>query len=503
MKPFSDQPLADQQSGLQDIGLSIFINGIDRTDKISINGFRLKNRLTNQIDTLDFQVIGNDFKPSVLDEVEVFRGIIPGETKLWGGHITEIEQIVRGLVVIYRVSVHDYSFKMDAKLVARTYTLTTVDAILEDIRDNFLPEGYTVNSDADIPVRNLRFNYIQPSKCFQELADLYGYDWFVDENRVIQFFRKEDNPAPFNLNDTSGNYKFGSLVFNENIEQLRNSVFVRGGLFLTDQITLENLDTQIDGESKILQLGYRYANFILKFNGVEKTVGVDFLNDPSEFDALYNFQEKVLKFETAPLETDKPVTFEGNVYIPVRTLNTDPLSIDRFGEFQHVIIDKQIRDKNTAFEYGLADIDTYARSVKAGSFTTDRDGLRVGQRIVIQSDIRDLEDTFVITSITATPSTPNEFVYDVDFVTTKSMDFIDLMQRILLERNRNIDIDENDVEVLTILRTFEDIVTHDYEARVNPWGLNEIPQWVAGDYYPVDDDDQKRTPRVNSGAKAF
>lgn len=47
---------------------------------------------------------------------------------------------------------------------------------------------------------------------------------------------------------------------------------------------------------------------------------------------------------------------------------------------------------------------------------------------------------------------------------------------------------------------FSEVVSLSDSVRVNPFGLNVIPIWVAGSYYPVDGNDRKRTGYANVGA---
>lgn len=123
-------------------------------------------------------------------------------------------------------------------------------------------------------VSYIPFNYTQPSAAFKKLAELFQWQWFVDENKDIHFFAQLTEPSPFNLTDTNGTYIFRSLILNKNADQLRNSIYVRGGEYLASAIT-DDLTHQVDGTNKIYKLAYKYANYTLNKTGVRQAVGLD------------------------------------------------------------------------------------------------------------------------------------------------------------------------------------------------------------------------------------
>lgn len=154
---------------------------------------------------------------------------------------------------------------------------TTVNVTFDNMQA-IKADAYTRNAanDADQIVQFLSFNYEYPSKCIQQIADLFQWQWYVDENKDIHLFAQFAETAPYNLDDTSGNYVFASLEVNGTTDQLRNSIFVRGGFYLDTAIT-DDLGHQVDGLNKIFKLGYQYAlpGMVLTLNGVEKAVGLD------------------------------------------------------------------------------------------------------------------------------------------------------------------------------------------------------------------------------------
>lgn len=125
-------------------------------------------------------------------------------------------------------------------------------------------------------IDNIILNLEYPSKALARMAKLFSWDWYVDESKDIHFFPKFNEAAPFNLSDNGGKYIFHSLIHQQNADQLRNSIYVRGGDYLLAS-RAETFADQVDGVNKILLLGYRYdlETIVLTQNSVEKAVGRD------------------------------------------------------------------------------------------------------------------------------------------------------------------------------------------------------------------------------------
>lgn len=117
------------------------------------------------------------------------------------------------------------------------------------------------------------FRYEQPTQCLKQLAELFNWNWYIDENRDVNFFAKFEQSSAFNLTDTAGKHIYDSLQYKGDAKQLRNSIYVRGGDYLASAYT-EYLTQQTDGDNAVFLLGYRYKNYSLTVDGDEVSVGV-------------------------------------------------------------------------------------------------------------------------------------------------------------------------------------------------------------------------------------
>lgn len=155
---------------------------------------------------------------------------------------------------------------------------TTVNATFDNMQV-LTGDAFTRNGayNATQNINFMAFNYEYPSKCFQRMAELFAWHWYVDENKDIKFFAKFDIGSAYNLTDTGGNYVYRSLKINSNADQLRNAIYVRGGDYIGTTIT-EDLSHQADGTNKIFKLGYKYSGYALEVNSTPVPVGIENLD---------------------------------------------------------------------------------------------------------------------------------------------------------------------------------------------------------------------------------
>ena len=455
-------------------------------------------------------------------------------------------------------------------------------------------------------VNYISFSYSPPSTCLQRMADLFQWNWYVDENKDVKFFAKFDVGAPFNLTDTGGKYVYESLKINSNADQLRNSIYVRGGDYIGASVT-ENLKHQADGVNKIFKLGYKYSEgYTLTLNGTEKAVGINNVdgyasnegarqitngagplnlgdltantsqaqqvimtrkgrvdtirlrikkvgapvddlqiqvfgdngaNTPSvtalstikpkngatittnfaeyslaltefatntlllaknakyhivanrsggidasnyyvidavgvgvyeglcntyggaswgaaqaswyfieqlAFDALYSIDEKVFIFNSTPSAGDT-VTWLGAPFLPVFVWYRDNSSIGTYGEFQNVIVDKSILNKDAARQRAYQEILAWASEASEGQFLTYQDGLKVGQTINVQSTQRGFADNYIINRVVARARSHQALEYTVGLMTTKTYGILYWLQQQIAKDNREIEIDQNEL----------------------------------------------------------
>lgn len=428
------------------------INGIDRTSSILGNSLRKSDSLNNKVDTLSFAVekYGNHtYAPAVNDTVElldtgvtIFKGLILSINKSMDGHS----------VVRYEVECTDNTYFLNRALVTETYTNTTIDAIIADLISTYAPTFTTVNVDAPVTVETITFNRISVSDALQKLSRLSNYSWYGDYTDDIHFFAKNTEAAPFNITDTSANYDFESLQVSEDISQLRNRVLIQGGEAEGDPRT-ELFDG--DGEKKFFKLSNKFASApTITVDGVTMTVGVDYLNDEADFDILWNFNERYIKFTNAPAAGLNNIEVNGIPLYSILVQVEDRPSIDLYGIAEFTKTDTSITSKQEARDFAIAELEAYAQKISEGSFSTYTAGLRSGQTINVNSTLRGINEDFLIQRVTFQMISQTVGIYRVELATLKTITLIDFL--ITQLRANGTILRDNDTQLLQKFLTFYD-----------------------------------------------
>lgn len=440
-----------------DSGLEILLNGIPLNNIIQ-QSLSFSQSVTKEPSTLSFSIRHDPTKtiPSLGGTIILRENNI----NLFKGTVVEKEDEIEGnLVITTKISCKDGLHLFDSLLVSKAYSNTTVGAVVLDIVTNF-SVGFTLEiPDITPTVKSIKFNYESPSKCLQTIAQQIGWDWFIDSSYVVHFFNVGVEIAPFEVTDTNGKAVFNSMSFSSNILELKNSVFLRGGEYLDTVSEADALDKYTaDGQQVVINLGYKYNSIQVSVDGVLQSVGVDYLSDPLNFDVLYNFQEKLLRWR----EDNKPANLDivkvwGNVYVPLIVQAEDGDSILAYGRFEDIKIDRTITSVLEAEQAVGAILDQWGSGSYEGSFKTKETGLRAGQQITINSAIFGVNDTYKINRISGRISGHNSFEYTVQFIKSGNINFTDIMVELLGREKKNLTIADN--ETIQRLRKFIDEFT--------------------------------------------
>lgn len=508
------------------MALILKVNDVDKSDQVEWPSIKKMDVLTKEPDRLEFRIKNygsKTYRPALNDEVTLFDGA----TKIFGGTVAETHETNEGLLKYFEVVCTDYQRTMDMKLVNKTYTSTTVDAIIADFIANYLPAGFTdTNVQGLAAIDKMVFNDEAPSKCLQRLAEYLGtYDWYVDYNKDIHFFPEGSEPAPFNLDDSSGNYIFGSLRLEKNINQLRNTIIVRGGDKESGTLT----DTKIaDGDQRTFVAKPGLKNLTIEVDdggGFDtQTIGADGVDDPATKDVLYNTNNGFIIFraDNKPAATYK-VRWSGTQVYPIKIIRRDLASVALYGEWQYIIRDATIKSETAAKQRAAAEIAKYGTPANEGVFRTYTSGLRSGQTINVQSTALGISTmTFKIVRCIFTARSIDAFEYEVHLLASEDVGILDVLSKLLVsDPATQFETLENEVivqaeaweETMTMAESFTatkyptdtpdfaETMTFGESNTVNPWGLNTNPIWVAGPYWPTSGSDRKRAPRADAVAR--
>lgn len=441
------------------MSILVKINTVTRSDIIQ-ESISWDRSLTKDPAILSFEIRNKGQSlPALGDAIEIE---IDSVAKFTGTITSKQNVIEEGIVEKVAYEAKDGFHTFDRRLVIKAYSSQSASDIVSDIISSFT-SGFTDNNVvAGAPeITTIRFNYEQPSQAMRMICNAINWDWYIDADLDVHFFPREYETAPFSITDTNGNLIYNSLEFSRDILNLKNNIYVRGGYFSSDIIEADALDKyEADGTQNTFPLVYRYKNVQVTLNGVAKTVGVDFINDPADYDVLYNYQEKLVKWPEASKPTaGQVVRVFGDAQVPLIVQAQDEASILAYGRFDHVLIDKSIESVAEAELQALAIMADYASASYEGTFKTKTEGLETGQYITINSTLRGVNDTFRIVGINARVYDSNSFIYTVKFLKSSNVTFMDIMADLLAEKRKNIVISEDEVIERLIFLTDDVAIT--------------------------------------------
>lgn len=435
--------------------LQLEIAGTDRSSWVDWTSLTKDEGLTREPDTLAFEIKLTADKStfSLGSVVELYED----STLIFAGILVERrESIHGGLVTGWEYKAKDYTHTLDKTLVAKSYEDKTAGEIVADLITNYTDGTFTATGIAPSSpsIETVRFNYEPVSRCLAILADQIGWDWYVDYAKDIHFFDAQVSTPTLTLTDTSGGFEWSSLVVDRNILELTNSVIVRGGEYKSDIAESDARDVfKGDGTQTMFPLGYKYADIVVEVNDVAQDVGADNLTDPLTVDVLYNFMEKFIRFNTAPT-SGYVIKVYGKAYIPVIAKVRDGDSIATYGEYQNIVIDRQITSVEEAQRVGRAKLLEWSEGKYEGTFRTRTTGLKTGDMVTINSTLRGISGTFKINHIIGRAISSETMEYTVQFLASGSITFADMIVGLLGEKKKNIVI--SDEEVVQRLETLSD-----------------------------------------------
>lgn len=442
------------------------VNGVDKSSLVEWQSIIKTEVLTKEPDALKFRIKNyptKTYRPALGDEVTLFDGA----TKIFGGVVVDTQERMDGLLKYFEVNAtKDFTHTLDRKLVANTYSEMTAKDIIVDLITNFTEpsDGFTtVNVVAPTIVHSIVFNYDTVSEALKKLTNYLGnHAWFVDYNKDIHFFERTTQSAPFSLTDVGANFIWNSLVVQNNINQLRNHIIIRGGDVQGDAVTNNQV---ADGSQRVFFVGYSLTLASLL---IEKSlaatpttfftlsVGKDGIDNPASFDTLYNPNNGLVIFR----ENNKPAI---NDHLRTSGIPTFPLiaekiniaSVAQFGTYQYLIIDRRIRTRAGASQRADAELAKYSEVSKYASFKTHTSGLRTGQWINVNSTIRNINESFLIERITTRLRTPDSLEFEVEMLASEDVTIVDVLNRLLsTDPLDQLNIGENEI-VDTLFSAFE------------------------------------------------
>jgi hypothetical protein len=451
--------------------------------------------------TFDMLMANNPQIPAFGDTIYVkYNG-----TLLFGGTCTERNiAIDGGILRRYRITCQDWGYKFDSKVVHKSYQNMDPSDIVKDIVTTFAGAGFTTNNvmTGHFKVASMKFNYEQPTKALESLAKQIGWDWYIDPTKDVHFFfattntgSSELNPAPFNIDDTSGNILWPTLNVDVSIANLKNSIYVIGGVMFRPTTTTDTPDVYPTTAGRLIYpVAYPYettkyqavwgaaATIRVTVDNVAQSIGIDGQDDPATVNVLYNpgsgggaqGGSPFIRFTSDP-GAGHTVKIFGNAQVSVVAHRTSPKSITTYGQVEDTIIDKQIKSVQEAQARAKAELIQFDHPVYDVKFSTLVPGLAIGQTIFLNSPLFGIiKYQLLIRRVDAVGYSPTELMFHVEALGSDNVTFNDIMLTLLQQSlAQNATPDNTILQIvvpITEKLTVTDVVTITGTTAPYAWG---------------------------------
>lgn len=475
------------------MGLSIYIGGMDRTGLVLQKQLGIVDEL-NTRNTYSFTLAsqGGLYRPVVGQNVSVYKDSVA----IFAGTIESIDEyaVTNGAipVVSFACSCIDYNQVCDRFLAAEAYENMTAGGIVRNLVDGYINafspgEGILKDYIEDGPlVTKAVFNYVPVTQALDELSEITGYVWYIDYERKMHFHSRLSMQAPFNLNNTSNNFR--NMRIQHTRSDYRNKQYFRGG---QDISAVRSESFKGDGETStfVLQLPVAKTPGSVNINGVTKSVGIR--NVESGKDWYWSKGEREITQDSLGIKLTSDdilsVSYQGLFPIIVENY-LDSAILERkeleggTGIYEHVASDTNVDTSMAAQERSEALLRKYGNIAQSLEFETDNDGLKAGQLIEINLPGHNIDSTYLIQRVSISDVTSSRLRYSVKVLSGENMGgWVDFFKK-LAKSGQTYVIRENEV-LLKIRKLKENIRLTDVlslDAK-NPAAMVDISMVAFGE----------------------
>lgn len=386
------------------------------------------DRLSSNPNTAMFELEDPTVEPICGNSVSIY--LDDTSQMLFGGviHMVNRKTIAQD-VYSYHLACTDYQRFFDRRMVAEKYEALdkTINEIIADIVLKYtdLSLGFTTNHvDASNKLlKPIIFNYRSPTDCLREMAELFGYVWYIDKSKDIHFRSQQIEYAPIEINDIAvKNLGVDDFAISCDYSQVRNRIFVQGGY---RQSSVFNFTSYAQYNQTSWLLEYRPHNLTMEINDVPQVLGQQNVDtDDGSFDYFYNYYEKVVYAAsgTSGVNYDDEIQFGMQYEIPVlarvnHKASQLAIAIAEGGDgiYEYVYKDNTLKDEDMVKRKAMVELERNAYPLINGSFVYHTYGFTAGQTVIINLTDCTYNGEYLITQVTSETMGNNIIRYFVEF----------------------------------------------------------------------------------------
>lgn len=393
----------------------------------------------------------------------------------------------------HEITCIDNRYLADKRIVAYAKANTRAGIIVEELFDMYLiDESVTIGEIQPGPeITETVFNYVPLARALDRLAESIGFVWYIDNQRKLYFVSRATYAAPWALTyvDVNGQpeIEHGNLKY-------RNTQYILDAKNIT---SVQQVIRQGDGLTKTFLVDYPLAKkpkIEVSIAGnpyVEITeIGIKGVDTGKKW--YWNKNEYIITQDESEPELSNNdyvrITYQGFEEIIVKLV--DRVAIDEMRDTEIIgsgIVEEIARRPDigtiqAAYEAAAEELDKNVQVGDRIKFRTIRPGLKPGQLLKIELPRYDLDDEFLVESVTIEEEVKGLIWYEVIASRGIMYEHWAKMFAKMFYHNEPLVIRENisEKEFLRVLVEF-------YRA----WQESDIPNiftelYPAEDLYPAD-----------------
>jgi len=294
------------------------------------------------------------------------------------------------------LSGQDYTYRTMNVLVSRAYQAQTYDYIIKDILSFYFSGEITYNhvESGAGTVAYVAFQAKQAFQCFAQLANMVGWDWYVDDSKDFHWFPASQNTNPIMLTNTgpNANINRGTVKVTIDGTQMQNRITFYGGKY---QSTPRDEYRTGDGQAKTWQLTYNLATYVsylngsqltpqtplVWVNGVSQTVGQDGVDTGMDFYVRVGANFIRQDDAASPLAAGAVLHINYTYHIPLIIQQQIDASIAKYGLFEAAITDTSQTNRDTAVARVAGQLQQFAWPIVTVTLDTWEPSFASGQSV--------------------------------------------------------------------------------------------------------------------------
>lgn len=392
------------------VGISIIIDSLDYTQYVEVTSLKITSNIAVNQDTCAIDIIIPRHvitRPKGGQEIIINNGL----TREFAGVILDPqEEMYAPDTFCYHITCRDYTYYFDKRLVTNTYTNFTIGNIAIDIVKNFT-SGFTYNNVTATGISFLltskKFDHVYPDVAMQWLADNTGLQWWIDYYKDVHLDEgvgQNSSPLPNNtlLPDTDID-NYDSLVFDEDVSQLRNQIYLTG--YKTPALYTVTQSFVCDGQNDTFTTTYEpkhlLSSIVVKLGSTIQTNALDVVGGlPSSTVAnstcYVYYTNMTFRFNVAPASgvilniTYYPMFQMVNMYNDPNAFAVMAARDMQDGVYEYAVSDANLTstDQSLANTSGQLELLKYAYPHVTGQFNSYLQHWEAGQYFYITSNAR-------------------------------------------------------------------------------------------------------------------